>query len=102
MRIILFSKLYRDDEEYGANSRKVRLENVRKQVSIIELLDMLDHSFVGMCHWNGMRPKTLCSLKLTCFCHVYLNARLTPRCLAAGEAHPIPSTRVWTRELGGH
>jgi preprotein translocase subunit YajC len=38
-----------DDEEYGANSRKVRLENVRKQVSIIELLDMLDHSFVGMC-----------------------------------------------------
>ena len=38
-----------DDEEYGANSRKVRLENVRKKVSIIELLDMLDHSFVGMC-----------------------------------------------------
>ena len=38
-----------DDEEYGAHSRKVRLENVRKEVSIIELLDMLDHSFVGMC-----------------------------------------------------
>ena len=38
-----------DDEEYGAQSRKVRLENVRKEVSIIELLDMLDHSFVGMC-----------------------------------------------------
>ncbi len=30
-------------EEHGANSRKVRLGNVRKQVSIIELLDMLDH-----------------------------------------------------------
>ena len=38
-----------DDEEYGAHSRKVRLENVRKEVSIIELLDMLDHSFIGMC-----------------------------------------------------
>jgi hypothetical protein len=35
-----------DDEEYGAHSRKVRLESVRKEVSIIELLDMLDHSFV--------------------------------------------------------
>ena len=33
----------------AAQKRNVRLVNVRKQASIIELLDMLDESFLGMC-----------------------------------------------------
>jgi hypothetical protein len=39
-----------EDVDWGAaQKRNVRLVNVRKQASIIELLDMLDESFLGMC-----------------------------------------------------